>query len=192
MDRETYLAELRTQLSGRTTAAELERIMAYYKLYFDEGGPDRAGEIIAELGNPAELAARITGNAPPSPPCQKTQPPAPPPPGRGWPLIAALFLVPLFLLLAGILGVVAVAVFLGFAAGGMAAGWSGVLIMGSGVSVIFQQGLATTMLCGGQGLMAMGAGLLLILLGLVLGRLCLTGAAALGGLALRGGRRKQV
>ena len=74
----------------------------------------------------------------------------------------------------------------------MAAGWSGVLIMGSGVSVIFQQGLATTMLCGGQGLMAMGAGLLLILLGLVLGRLYLTGAAALGGLALRGGRRKQV
>ena len=191
MDRETYLAELRTQLSGRTTAEELARIMAYYQDYFDEGGPEQTARIIEDLGDPAELAARILGGPAPGQIRKPAAPRTPPPPGRGWPLAAALFLIPLFLLLSGVLGVVAAGVFLGFVAGGMAAGWAGVLTIGAGFYVVFRRGLPTTMLCGGQGLMAIGAGLLLILLGLVLGWLCLKGAAALGGRALRRGRGKQ-
>ena len=192
-ERESYLEALRKALKGRMHPDELERVIVYYEEYFDEGGPEGAAGIIAELGQPEELAARLLGRD-----AGRTAgtsagkvPPAPSRAGGGWPWGLALLLVPLFLLLALLLGIVAIAAVLGCLGGGVIAAAAGVFPLGCGFSVLFSSGLATTMYFGGIGLLALGVGVLLAMAALALGRVCLKGAAALAGTALRGGRRKE-
>ena len=68
-----YLRQLRTHLAGNVKAAELERIMEYYTALFREDvRPD--GEIIAELGAPEELAARLLGREAPTQAAQTCPP----------------------------------------------------------------------------------------------------------------------
>lgn len=59
MDRERYLQEVWARLSNRMPRKDLDGIMRYYEEYFDEAGPQREAEVIAELGTPEELARRI-------------------------------------------------------------------------------------------------------------------------------------
>ena len=87
-ERESYLEALRKALKGRMHPDELERVIVYYEEYFDEGGPEGAAGIIAELGQPEELAARLLGRD-----AGRTAgtsagkvPPAPSRAGGGWPL----------------------------------------------------------------------------------------------------------
>lgn len=61
MDRERYLQEVYGRLSNKMPRKDLDSVMRYYEEYFDEAGPEREAEIIAELGSPAELAAKILG-----------------------------------------------------------------------------------------------------------------------------------
>ena len=192
-ERESYLEALRKALKGRMHPDELERVIVYYEEYFDEGGPEGAAGIIAELGQPEELAVRLLGRD-----AGRTAgtsagkvPPAPSRAGGGWPWGLALLLVPLFLLLALLLGIVAIAAVLGCLGGGVIAAAAGVFTLGCGFSVLFSSGLATTRYFGGIGLLAGGVGVLLAMAALALGRVCLKGAAALAGTALRGGRRKE-
>lgn len=56
MNRDDFLRELRSRI-GHLPTEELEAAMAYYREYFDECGDDAAAW--AELGSPAEAAARI-------------------------------------------------------------------------------------------------------------------------------------
>lgn len=59
MDRERYLQEVWARLSNRMPRKDLEGVMRYYEEYFDEAGPQREAEVMAELGTPEELAGRI-------------------------------------------------------------------------------------------------------------------------------------
>lgn len=59
MDRERYLQEVWARLSNRMPRKDLEGVIRYYEEYFDEAGPAREAEVMAELGTPEELAGRI-------------------------------------------------------------------------------------------------------------------------------------
>lgn len=61
MDRERYLQEVYGRLSNKMPRKDLDSVMRYYEEYFNEAGPEREAEIIAELGSPEELAAKILG-----------------------------------------------------------------------------------------------------------------------------------
>lgn len=61
MDRERYLQEVWARLSNKMPRKDLDSVMHYYEEYFNEAGPEREAEIIAELGSPEELAAQILG-----------------------------------------------------------------------------------------------------------------------------------
>lgn len=59
MSKETYLNLLRTYLSGRLSADEVEDITRYYAEYFADAGPAQEQAVIAELGSPEALAHQI-------------------------------------------------------------------------------------------------------------------------------------
>lgn len=59
MDKETYLRFLRALLMNRVPAEDAEDIVRFYTEYFEEAGPDREKEIMASLGSPEELTAKI-------------------------------------------------------------------------------------------------------------------------------------
>lgn len=59
MDKETYLRFLRALLMNRVPAADAEDIVRFYTEYFEEAGPDREKEVMASLGSPEELTAKI-------------------------------------------------------------------------------------------------------------------------------------
>lgn len=61
MNKETYLRFLRSYLTNRLPAGEVEDIMRYYTEYFDDAGEGREGEVMAELGSPEKLAQQILG-----------------------------------------------------------------------------------------------------------------------------------
>ena len=58
MTRAQFLQELRERLV-RLSPEERDAALSYYEEYFEEAGPDRESEVIAELGSPAAVASRI-------------------------------------------------------------------------------------------------------------------------------------
>lgn len=90
MNKTEFLEKLE---AGLAAASPEERVAAvqYYTEYFDEAGPEREAEVLAELGEPGRLADEIIaasggpapGAAPPPPQPEGAQPPPPPPPVRG-------------------------------------------------------------------------------------------------------------
>ncbi|MEG2139029.1 MAG: hypothetical protein RRY64_10265, partial [Oscillospiraceae bacterium] len=56
-----YLWQLRSLLTGKVKHQELERLMTYYYDYFQERGSENEGAVMAELGTPEELAAKLLG-----------------------------------------------------------------------------------------------------------------------------------
>lgn len=59
MNSRDYLEALGAALAKTVPARERMDILRYYKEYFEEAGPEREQEIIADLGDPEELAKRI-------------------------------------------------------------------------------------------------------------------------------------
>ena len=62
MSREEYLRALSRELR-RLPKDEYEKAMDYYVEYFEEAGPEKEQEIIADLGEPKEVAAQIIMDA---------------------------------------------------------------------------------------------------------------------------------
>ena len=58
MNRETYLKELQRYL-GRLPKEDYENAMEYFTEYFDEAGPEKEADVIAELGTPKEAASEV-------------------------------------------------------------------------------------------------------------------------------------
>jgi len=67
MDRREYLQALDRALHPLTPRREREDILRYYEEYFDEAGPEREEDVIALLGDPAELARGTAQGAKPYP-----------------------------------------------------------------------------------------------------------------------------
>lgn len=59
MDKLTYLAELAEGLARWVPERERQDILRYYAEYFEEAGPDREAEVVAELGDPWALSSRL-------------------------------------------------------------------------------------------------------------------------------------
>ena len=59
MDKITYLAELAEGLARWVPERERQDILRYYAEYFEEAGPDRETEVVAELGDPWALSCRL-------------------------------------------------------------------------------------------------------------------------------------
>jgi len=59
MGKETYLRFLRALLMNRLPAEDAEDIVRFYTEYLTEAGPDREKEVMAALGSPEELTAKI-------------------------------------------------------------------------------------------------------------------------------------
>jgi len=58
MSRDTYLKELERYLN-KLPREDFENAMDYFTEYFDEAGPQREAEVIAELGSPREAASEL-------------------------------------------------------------------------------------------------------------------------------------
>ncbi|MBQ4284358.1 MAG: DUF1700 domain-containing protein [Lachnospira sp.] len=61
MTKESYLKILRANLNN-VPPYEADNIMQYYIEYFEEAGPANVDKVIAELGNPKQLAQRVTAD----------------------------------------------------------------------------------------------------------------------------------
>ncbi len=59
MDKETYLRFLRALLVNRLPAEDAEDIVRFYTEYFEEAGPEKEAQVMATLGSPEELTAKI-------------------------------------------------------------------------------------------------------------------------------------
>lgn len=59
MDKLTYLAELAEGLARWVPERERQDILRYYAEYFEEAGPDREAQVVAELGDPWALSCRL-------------------------------------------------------------------------------------------------------------------------------------
>ena len=59
MDKLTYVAELAEGLARWVPERERQDILRYYAEYFDEAGPDKEGQVVAELGDPWALSCRL-------------------------------------------------------------------------------------------------------------------------------------
>ena len=59
MDNITYLAELAEGLARWVPKRERQDILRYYAEYFEEAGPEREAEVVAELGDPWALSSRL-------------------------------------------------------------------------------------------------------------------------------------
>ena len=59
MDKITYLAELAEGLARWVPERERRDILRYYAEYFEEAGPEREAEVVAELGDPWALSSRL-------------------------------------------------------------------------------------------------------------------------------------
>lgn len=172
MTSEEYLSELYGRLRQRIPEKELESIMKYYEEYFDEAGPQREAEVMAELGSPEDLSRQVLS-------------------GRGihtagaeyryerveykrsWTagkVVALVLLFPIWLsLLVAIAGLI-VGLVGGIGVGGLGLMAGGVFSVWCGFTAIFTPGVATTLFFCGQGLLLMGLGLLMVAGAVAIGR----------------------
>lgn len=158
---EQYLFLLRSELNGSLPQEELEDILRYYTEYFEEAGPERARDVMVELGSPQRLAEKILGR-----PVEEDMAPAAEPysyggqtaayvpqSGGGIPrwlyitilVLSAVFVGPVLLSLVfglGLGGFVCIAIGLGLAAGGIGKlSFAGLLYLGGGGLITAAVGL---------------------------------------------------
>ncbi len=194
MNREQYLQQLQLCLSHRYAGAELERLMAYYEAYFDEGGPQREAEIIQELGDPQGLARHIAGGSSTAEVVELDDVPRRGGLGRVWRVLLAICAAPIAIPLILALVLVAVTLVAATVILMVAVGGAGVVCIGAGIfaavcglGAVLAKGAATTIFFVGSGFVAAGIGVLLLVGAVCLAGLCLRGTAWLLGRALRRG-----
>lgn len=170
MNREEYLSELYGRLRQRMPGGELNNVMKYYEEYFNEAGPEREQDIMAELGTPEDLARQIlSGRGAGSAPEYQNQQVIP----RRWTtgkVVAVVLLSPLWLSLlvaiaGGMLGLV-----VGIGAGGLGCIAGGVFSGWCGFTALFTPGFTTTMFFGGLGILMVAFGLVMLAGSIALGR----------------------
>ena len=86
MDRNEYLQALDLALRPLTTRREREDILRYYTEYFEDAGPEGEAEVIATLGDPAELARSTARQAASYPLPEEDEPDPDDPAERGFSL----------------------------------------------------------------------------------------------------------
>lgn len=59
MDKDTYLRFLKALLLNRVPTADAEDIVRFYTEYFEDAGLDKEADVMAALGSPEELVAKI-------------------------------------------------------------------------------------------------------------------------------------
>lgn len=189
MNREEYLQELWGRLSNKLPAKELERVVAYYSDYFDEAGPGREAEIMAELGTPERLAREILGEREIR---GLERGEGYHGPGTVWTILLAILAAPIAIpLMLGIFAlalaliVCAFAMVLAFGVAGAGCIAGGAFLALCGLKVIFTSGVATTIYFVGGGLLAAGIGVFLLAATVCLFGLCCTWIAKLLGRAFR-------
>lgn len=170
MSRDEYLSELYGRLRQRVPEGELNHIMKYYEEYFDEGGPDKEQDIIAELGAPEDLARQIlNGHGMGSAPQDYGRQVMP----RRWTagkIVALVLLSPLWVTLlvgigAAMIGLVACVglVGVGLMLCGIFSAWCG-------FTALFTPGFTTTMFFCGLGLVLAAVGVLVLTASIAMGR----------------------
>lgn len=195
VNREDYLQELYGRLSNRLPRQELDNVMKYYEEYFDEAGPAREADIIAELGTPSELAAEIVGRRPTE--AQYYYEPRQRPRRSAGQIVLLACLSPIWvpLLIAAVAVVFSLIVAIFAVAGsvavaGLACVLGGIFAVWCGFTAIFSAGIPTLMFFGGMGLFVAAVGLLLFLGGVALCGLCGKGTAAFFRMVFGGNQRE--
>lgn len=157
MNRQEFMNQLAAELS-RLPKEEIQAAMEYYSEYFDEAGPGREQETIAELGSPAKVATQIKADYAVR---QLDEPGAARSARKGlsailW-VILGIFAAPVALPVAIALGAIAFAMFIAIAAiiFSLLVSFGAVCISGIGLVFIGFAGLSGS-LAGGIMLIGMG------------------------------------
>lgn len=167
MNREQFLAKLRSKLR-RLPTEDVEDALEYYREYLDDAGPDNEAAAIAAWGSPDEVASKILADY------ARKRVDAEPSAKKGlstvWVVILAIFASPIAVPVAAaaicvmfalIVAIASVIIGLGACAVGLAAGGLCSVIMG--LFVTFQS-FPTMIFYVGAGLVCIGVGIALSLL----------------------------
>lgn len=151
MNKEQFLERLRQRLK-HLPAEERDSALRYYREYFDEAGPENEARVLAELGSPEALAAKIIGECA----VQKKRVPL-------WAVILAACASPIALPLAIVAGAVVIvlvitvlAVCVSLIASAVAVVFAGVASFAMGWALL--PNIASWLFYVGAGLLAMGLG----------------------------------
>ncbi|MDR0569846.1 MAG: DUF1700 domain-containing protein [Clostridiales Family XIII bacterium] len=198
MNRKEFLGQLEAQLS-QIPPEERADAMAWYNEYFDEAGPENEAKVIAELGSPVRVAARIKADAAVRGLGEAGTEPGPRPRARKgigvfWTVVLVILALPvalpiflgLFSLFLGIV-VTLLAVIVSLVVAVAAAFLCGLVALAGGVSALFVH-VPTGVFYLGAGFVAIGVSLLLALLAILLSRALAAGVTGLFGLMRRGGK----
>jgi uncharacterized membrane protein len=199
MNRQEYVRDLGQRLSVLPLSLEdTGDAMRFYEEYFDEAGPEREQDVIAELGSPAYVAAQIALKLSASATPLTERKPVKPrrehtvESGRErilqgkivWAIILGVLAAPVALPLAACVAVAmlclllaALMIPLAFGIGGIACIVTGFMTEIYAALNIATLGFPTTLYMFGMGLFSIGAGGLLARLGWWIGKVCLTGAS---------------
>ncbi len=158
MNKAEYLAELRHHLK-RLPKSEIESAIKFYEEYFNDAGVQNEQRVVAELGTPSKLAAKIIGEYAVSDTAAKKTG------STIWLVILSVFAAPIALPIAIAVGAVlfALAITIGalcfsFVAVGFALGVSGLALIYVGFSMIFEH-LGTAIFYVGTGLFCLPLGI---------------------------------
>jgi uncharacterized membrane protein len=195
-NKHAYMAELRQRIISLDIPREdMDDALRFFNEYFDEAGPERETDVIAELGSPAYVAAQIALKL--SPAVHKLGDTKKP---RGtfswvWIVILGIFAgpvaLPLALAVAATMFGLAVAAFAtvaSFAVAGFVSMAGGVVTALYSITLL-PADFATSIYFIGSGLFAFATGWFILRLMVYIFRLCMRGIARLGGFVLRKGQK---
>lgn len=168
MNRAQFISELKSKLQG-VPFDEAASAIAYYEEYFEEAGAQNEQQVIAELGSPADVAAKIIGefairNIEESPKSAK----------KGlsviWLVILGIFVSPIAfplalvaVIMAFVFIVVICSVIFAFGVSGFAVVFSGIAVSIASVFLV-STSVPSTIFYLGSGIFAIGLGGWLIML----------------------------
>ena len=167
MTRTEYMQQLHRRLC-RLPQEEYQSAMQYYNEYFNDAGEENEQRVIAELGNPQQVAAQILSDY-----AMKGVAKAPASAKKGlsalWVVILSIFALPIGLPLAFAGVVTSLALVLSVLIIYLVLFLSGAVVMAAGFCMILGgiavvlQGPMTTLFFIGAGLIGMGVGLLILM-----------------------------
>lgn len=176
MDREDYLGTLYAALRQSMPEDRLGSVMSYYEEYFREAGPEREGEVIAELGPPEALARQILSTGARSSMEERR---GPRPRWTAGKIVALICLSPLWISLLAAAAAALLGLVVGVGLGGLGLIGAGFFMGWCGFTALFTPGITTTMFFGGLGIVMAALGLAMLAGAVALGGVCGKGLAAL-------------
>ena len=165
MNRSDFFKRLEQGLS-RVTAEERQAALDYYNEYFDDAGEENEQKVIAELGSPYQLAARIKADSAIKHLGEEKKPSVKKGISAVWMVILAIFAAPIALPLAIGAAALAIALILtiicilaALIIGIVALFFGGILLLVAGIAVIATS-FPTALFNVGIGLVALGIAIL--------------------------------